>query len=201
MVLKPEILGLQAGTSSLILHALGLARHQRRRAKIWASGHWSRRDDPAQVALVLEEFAGRSYAKTSPVHHFWHTFDLAVTRFSDRVVDQPATADPVTREAYSREVISAGFWFGDASVPEPAFYSYTSPEPAGLDQEPLRPEQARWTDSRGAHLALLRYADARVAADPRGTVLDFYESAYRAGAARAGWDTERLRTPFAPPLS
>jgi len=155
----------------------------------------------SQVALVLEEFAGRSYAKTSPVHHFWHTFDLAVTRFSDRVVDQPATADPVTREAYSREVISAGFWFGDASVPEPAFYSYTSPEPAGLDQEPLRPEQARWTDSRGAHLALLLYADARVAADPRGTVLDFYESAYRAGAARAGWDTERLRTPFAPPLS
>jgi hypothetical protein len=151
-----------------------------------------------QVAQVLEEFAGRSYAKTSPVHHFWHTFDLAVTRFSDRQVEQPAAVDPVTREAYSHEVISAGFWFGDDTVPEPAFYSYTAPEPAGLTEEPLRPAGARWVDSRGAHLALLTYEEARTSADPRATVLDFLESAYAAGARRAGWDLGALRCPSAP---
>lgn len=124
-----------------------------------------------------------------------------MSRFSDQPVDQPDTADPVTREAYSREVISAGFWFGDETVPEPAFYSYTSPEPPGLADEPLRPDSAPWIQSRGAHQALLRYDQARAAADPRGTVLDFYESAYQAGARRAGWDVERLRTPWAPPAS
>ena len=151
-----------------------------------------------QVAQVLEEFAGRSYAKTSPVHHFWHTFDLAVTRFSDRTVEQPPTVDPVTREAYSHEVVSAGFWFGDDTVPEPAFYSYTAPEPPGLTEEQLRPAAARWVDSRGAHLALLTYEDARTSADPRATVLDFLESAYAAGARRAGWDLGALRCPTAP---
>lgn len=152
----------------------------------------------SQVAQVLEQFAGRSYAKTSPVHHFWHTFDLAVTRFSDKRVDHPDTVDAVTREAYSHEVISFGFWFGDENVPEPAFYSYTSPEPPGLTDEPLRPAAASWVPNRGAHLALLRYDDARAADDPRGEVLDFLESAYAAGARRAGWDAERLRCPHAP---
>jgi hypothetical protein len=142
------------------------------------------------VAQVLEELAGRIYAKTSPVHHFWHTFDLAVTRFSGRRAPPLEQADPVTREAYSHEVISAGFWFGDDRVREPAFYSYTAPEPVGLTDEPLRAQQARWVDSRGAHLALLRYEDARAAAHPRAAVLDFYESVYLAGATRAGWDIE-----------
>lgn len=161
----------------------------------WVTRYWQ---VLSQVALVLEEFAGRSYAKTSPVHHFWHTLDLAVTRFSDRTVDQPDTVDPVTRDAYSHELVSSGFWFGDTTIPEPAFYGYTSPEPPGLSAEPLRPQQARWVDRRGTHLALLRYDDARSTSDPRSTVLDFYESAYRAGATLAGWDTDRLRTPYAP---
>ncbi len=139
----------------------------------------------SQVGQVLEEFTGRSYAKSSPVHHFWHTFDLAVTRFSDKRVEKPGTVDSVTREAYSHEVISSGFWFGDDNVPEPAFYSYTAPEPPGLTQEPLAPAAARWIPHRGGHLALLRYDDARSADDPRGTVLDFFESAYVAGARRA----------------
>ena len=95
----------------------------------WASRYWQ---VLSQVNLVLEEFAARFSGKVSPVHHFWHTFDIAHTRFSDRQVDQPPTADPVTREAYSREVISFGFWFGDDRFAEPAFYSYTAPEPAGL---------------------------------------------------------------------
>jgi hypothetical protein len=161
----------------------------------WVNRYWQ---VLSQVALVLEDFAGRSYAKTSPVHHFWHTFDLAVTRFSDRRVEQPEAADAVTREAYSHEVVSAGFWFGDDSVPEPAFYSYTAPEPAGLTEEPLQPPAARWIDSRGAHLALLTYDDARATADPRGTALEFLESAYRAGASRAGWDLAALRCSYAP---
>jgi Family of unknown function (DUF5996) len=158
----------------------------------WVNRYWQ---VLSQVALVLEEFAGRSYAKTSPVHHFWHSFDLAVTRFSDRRVPQPRDVDPVTREAYSHEVISAGFWFGDDDVPEPAFYAYAAPEPAGLVDELLRPDAARWVDSRGAHLALLTYDAVRAAPDPRATVLDFYESAYVAAATRAGWNLRELSRP------
>jgi hypothetical protein len=158
----------------------------------WATRYWR---VLSQVNLVLEEFAARFAGKVSPVHHFWHTLDIAHTRFSDRQVDQPATADPVTREAYSREVISFGFWFGDDSFPEPAFYSYTAPEPAELAAEPLRPRTARWLRRDGSHLAVLRYDDARAEPEPRAAVLDFYESAYRAGAGRAGWDVERLACP------
>ena len=149
----------------------------------------------SQVNLVLEEFAGRFSGKTSPVHHFWHTFDIAVTRFSDRHVDQPKEADPVTREAYSREVISSGFWFGDDTFPEPAFYSYTAPEPDGLAEQPLQPKAARWVSQRGSHLAVLTYDEVRNQTDPRASVLDFYESAYQAGARLAGWDIDRQASP------
>jgi hypothetical protein len=148
----------------------------------------------SQVNLVLEEFAAGYSGKISPVHHFWHTFDIACTRFSDRVVDQDGK-DPVTREAYSREVISSGFWFGDDAFPEPAFYSYTAPEPEGLADEPLSPGSARWAPQNGGHLAVLRYDDARAEADSRAAVLAFYESAYQAGARRAGWDTGGLACP------
>jgi Family of unknown function (DUF5996) len=158
----------------------------------WVSRYWT---VLSQVNLVLEEFAGRFSGKASPVHHFWHTFDLAYTRFSDRAVDQPPQADPVTREAYSREVVSFGFWFGDDNVDEPAFYSYTAPEPDDLASQLLRPEAARWVPQRSSHLALLRYDDARTLPDPRGAVLQFYESAYQAGAGLAGWDVERLACP------
>jgi hypothetical protein len=145
-----------------------------------------------QVNLVLEQFAGRYSGKTSPVHHFWHTFDLALTRFSDRVVPHGAETDPVTREAYSREVVSFGFWFGDPTFPEPAFYSYTAPEPEGLASSVLHPPTATWLERGGAHLAVLTYADVRAAPEPRDAVLAFYESAYRAGAARAGWSLDDL---------
>jgi hypothetical protein len=148
-----------------------------------------------QVNMVLETFAADFAGKTSPVHHFWHTFDIAVTRFSDRVVEHGPAVDPITREAYSREVVSAGFWFGDPVTREPAFYSYTAPEPAGVAEEPLRPAAAAWREAGSSHLAVLTYADARATADPRATVLDFYESAYRAGAGRARWDLEALAAP------
>ncbi|MFE9461832.1 DUF5996 family protein [Streptomyces californicus] len=146
-----------------------------------------------QVMLVLEKYAAGYSGKTSPVHHFWHTFDLAVTRFSDRHVAQGQSVDPVTREAYSREVISSGFWFGDErSYPEPAFYSYTAPEPDGLQRQPLQPAAARWMESNGSHLALLPYDDVRTAPDASAEILRFYDTAYAAGARLAGWNTDRL---------
>ena len=142
----------------------------------------------SRVNLILEEFAGRWSGKTSPVHHFWHTFDIALTRFGADRVDHPPTVDPVTREAYSHEVISFGVWFGDPTFPEPAFYSYASPEPPGLEQAPLQPAAARWVERRGSHLAVLRYDDVRQAPDPTASVLEFLQSGFVAGAERAGWD-------------
>ena len=158
----------------------------------WVTHYWQ---VLSQVNLVLESFAARFSGKTSPVHHFWHTFDIAVTRFSDRLVDHPPEKDAVTREAYSREVVSAGFWFGDETFPEPAFYCYTSPEPDGLADEALMPDTARWVEQGGSHLAVLLYDDVRTSDDPRRRAMDFLESAYQAGARLAGWDVERLSSP------
>lgn len=158
----------------------------------WANRYWK---VLSRVALVLEQFASGFSGKTSPVHHFWHGFDIAVTRFSDRHVDYSPEVDPVTREAYSREVISSGFWFGDDRFPEPAFYSYTAPEPDGLASEPLQPRAAEWIAQNSGHLAVLRYADVRVEEDPSAAILAFLESAYQAGSRRAGWDAEQLASP------
>ncbi len=141
---------------------------------------------------VFKTFAGRFSGKTSPVQLFWHSFDLAVTRFSGKQVSLPEGTDPVTREAYSHEVISFGFWPGDAGVREPAFYSYTAPEPEGLTEHPLSPGAASWLPEGG--LALLPYEEARNSASPTRTLLEFMESAYGAGAKSAGWDIEALRT-------
>ncbi len=130
--------------------------------------------------------------KQSPVHLYWHSFDLAVTRFSGRRAPQRENVDPVTREAYSHELISFGFWPGDSNLREPAFYSYTAPEPEGLTDQPLRPEGASWTPEGGT--ALLMYEDVRKSESPEETLLDFLESAYQAGAKTAGWDVEDFRT-------
>jgi len=137
---------------------------------------------------VLEEFRGRFLGKSTPVHMFWHSFDIALTRFSGKRVPVREGANRVESEAYSHEVISFGFWFGDDRVPAPAFYAYVAPEPAGLANEPLMPSTAKWAESNGAHLALLMLDDARNSADPRSAVLDFLESAYQAGAKAANWD-------------
>ena len=141
---------------------------------------------------VFEAFAGRFNGKTSPVQLYWHSFDLAVTRFSGKRVTLPERTDPVTREAYSHEVISFGFWPGDASVREPAFYCYTAPEPEGLTNHPLHPQGASWLPEGGT--AFLTYEDVRKSASPKETLLGFMESAYQAGAMSAGWDIEALRT-------
>jgi hypothetical protein len=147
---------------------------------------------------VFEEFAGWSCAKTSPVHLFWHSFDLAVTRFGHARAPALPDADPVTREAYSHEVISFGFWAGDQNVREPTYYSYTAPEPPGLRGRPLQPETARWAEQNGGSLALLRYETVRTALDPRASLLAFLQSAYEAGAALAGWDRADLESAWCP---
>lgn len=142
---------------------------------------------------TLKSFAAGFNGKISPVHLFWHSFDLAVTWFSgNRAPDMPG-ADPVTRDAYSHEVVSCGFWAGDASIRAPAYYSYTFPEPATLTQQPLRPASAYWHARPNGSLALLMYDDARQMPDPRAAVLDFLNSAWEAGTRAAGLSTESYR--------
>ncbi len=147
---------------------------------------------------VFEEFAGWYCGKTSPVHFFWHSFDLAVTRFGGKRAPSLPDADAVTREAYTHEVISFGFWAGDQNVREPTYYSYTAPEPAGLRLQPLRPAEASWVEQGTGSLALLRYDDVRTAADPRAALLAFLESAYQAGAATVGWNPAELESSWCP---
>ncbi len=143
-----------------------------------------------QVDSIFREFRGRFVGKSTPVQLYWHHLDLVLTRFCGKPAPG-AGGNRVNREAYSHEVISFGFWAGDARVREPAFYSYTYPLPAGLYDQPLQPPGASW-DREGGY-ALLRYEQARRADSPRQAVLDFLESAYQAGARLAGWDLEAFR--------
>jgi hypothetical protein len=147
---------------------------------------------------VFEEFAGWFCGKTSPVHLFWHSFDLAFSRFGGARAPELKAADPVTREAYSHEVIAFGFWPGDGEVPEPSFYSYTAPEPAGLRGRALAPDQASWAERGQASLAVLPYEAVRTATDSRGALFAFLESAYQAGAESAGWDLNTFMTQYHP---
>jgi hypothetical protein len=144
---------------------------------------------------VLDEFAGWFCGKTSPVHVFWHSLDLAVTRFSGRPAP-PIEADRVTQEAYSREVISFGFWAGDDKLGDAAYYSYTAPEPDGLRDQPL--SAGEWIDFGAGSLAIVPYESVRTAADPRTTLLAFCQSAYEAGARLAGWDTAGFESAWCP---
>jgi hypothetical protein len=132
------------------------------------------------------------------VHLFWHSFDLALARYSGSPCAVPATADPVSREAYSHEVIAFGFWAGDEQLREPSFYSYTAPEPSGLREQVLVPHEARWDQRGDGSLAVLPYAAVRGAADPRAALLAFLESAYQAGAAAAGWNVRELQSAWHP---
>jgi uncharacterized protein DUF5996 len=159
--------------------------------RFWRALDWS--------ADVLEEFAGWFCGKQSPVHLFWHSLDLALTRFSGRRVPPPPGADPVTQEAYGAEVISFGFWAGDPNVREAAYYSYTAPEPEGLRGRPLSPAgRVRWTELGTGSLAILPYETVREAADPKTTLLEFLESAYEAGADAAGWNRAELLSSWCP---
>ena len=144
---------------------------------------------------TLGHFASRFNGKASPTHLFWHSFDIAHARFSGRRAPAVEGLDPVTAEAYSHEVIAFGWWPGDERrTPYPAFYSYTAPEPGGLREQPLRPDAAEWQDTGNGSLAVLPYDAVRTSADPARTLLEFLESAYRAGAVAADWDVAGLAT-------
>jgi hypothetical protein len=145
-----------------------------------------------QAAQVFERFRARFVGKVSPVHFFWGSFDLAVTRFSGRRAPERVGADAITREAYSHEVISHGFWPGStgAAIQAPAFYSYTAPEPAGLSLEPVRPAQAFYSTELSEFVML--YDDVRQADAPAEALLEFLQSTYEAGARLANWDRASL---------
>jgi hypothetical protein len=139
---------------------------------------------------VFKDFRGRFLGKCSPVHFFWGSFDLAVTRFSGRPAPPREGADPITREAYSHEVISHGLWPGGGDVKGAAFYSYTAPEPAGLKEQKILPAEAFY--SREMSEFLLMYDDVRKAGEPETALMEFLQSTYEAGANLANWDREAL---------
>jgi Family of unknown function (DUF5996) len=143
-----------------------------------------------QVDQVFKEFRSPFLGKCSPVHFFWGSFDLAVTRFSGRRAPERPGVDRITREAYSHEVISCGFWPGDETFKAPAFYSYTVPAPPGLQAASLRPSAAWYSPDKGEFL--LRYDDVRSTDAPEQVLQEFLQSTYEAGATLAHWDRQAL---------
>jgi hypothetical protein len=139
---------------------------------------------------AMKEFRAGFIGKSSPVHFFWGSFDLAVTRFSGRRAPERVGADSITREAYSHEVISAGFWPGGGDVKGAAFYAYAAPEPAGFAQSPVRPAQAFYHPQLKEFL--LMYDDVRRSSSPRESLLAFLQSTYDAGADLAKWNRAEL---------
>lgn len=142
------------------------------------------------VDEILKAFRSRFIGKASPVHFFWGGFDLAVTRFSGRRAPERADADRVTREGYSHEVSSCGFWFGSGSLTGPAFYSYAAPEPRGFKEAQIRPAAAFYSEEFSNFL--LPYEDVRQTTHPRAVVLEFLEDTYDAAATLGRWDRESL---------
>ena len=145
------------------------------------------------VDAILKEFRTRFIGKCSPVHFFWGSFDLAVTRFSGRRAPDRPGADNVTRDAYSHEASSVGWWPGSDAFPQAAFYSYTAPEPAGLPESKIKPGAAHYDTA--LHEFILAYDDARIAPDPKSALLDFCQSTYEAAANLANWDRASLDRP------
>ena len=142
------------------------------------------------VQCVFDEFRSGFIGKCSPVHFFWGSFDLAVTRFSGRPAPARPGADRITLEAYSHEVSSVGFWPGSGAASAPAFYSYTAPEPAGYRDWPVRPAAARYDAQLGEFI--LMYEDVRTSSSPGAALLDFCQSTYEAGATLGKWDRNAL---------
>jgi len=144
----------------------------------------------SRVDIVMKEHRARFRGKASPVQFFWGSFDLAYSRFSGRPADPPPGADKIFRFAMDAEEVAFGFWPGDDRFLEPAFYAYTYPKPAAIEQAAIRPEAASWSQALGEHV--LPYDAVRRAEDPRAAILEFLETYYRAGATLAGWDLATL---------
>ncbi len=152
---------------------------------------------------MLKKFRSRFLGKVSPVHFFWGSFDLAVTRFSGRRAPVhpggvPNLPDWITREAYSHEVSSCGFWPGNDKFPTAAFYSYAYPAPGGFGEDKVTPEAAFYSKDWGEFF--LPYDAVRESSDPDGALLGFLETTYAAAANRGGWDRDVLevRDPWPP---
>jgi Family of unknown function (DUF5996) len=144
------------------------------------------------IKPILERFRSEFVGKCSPVHFFWGSFDVAVTRFSGRRAPERPGADAVTREAYSHEVISHGFWPGGGPIAEPVFYAYAAPEPQGFKTTAVRPAAAFYNTDFNEFI--LPYDAVRTAASPAGDLTAFLASTYDAAATLAGWtraDLER----------
>jgi hypothetical protein len=146
-----------------------------------------------KIDEVLKDFRARFIGKVSPVHFFWGSFDMAVTRFSGRPAPERPGADFMTREAYSHEVISHGWWPGNKDM-EAAFYSYTTPEPPGLADTvaagKIRPEETFYSAEMKEFFLL--YEDVRKTDSPEKTLMDFCQTTYDAGADLAAWDRAAL---------
>jgi hypothetical protein len=143
-----------------------------------------------QTSTVFQAFRGRFIGKCSPVHFWWGSFDLAVTRFSGRRAPERPGADLMTREAYSHECSSAGFWPGNSILPTTIFYAYMAPAPPGFEKAAVQPPEAYYDDHFGEFL--LPYDAVRCAAEPRKVLMDFLQRTYEAGADLASWDREAL---------
>jgi len=142
------------------------------------------------VDAVLKEFRTSFIGKVSPVHFFWGSFDHAVTRFSGRPAPARPGADSITREAYSHEVSSAGFWPGGGDIKGPAFYSYAAPEPPGFAEQRVSPKAAFYHPQMKEFL--LMYDDVRTADSPKAALMEFLQGTYEAAAVCANWDRESL---------
>jgi hypothetical protein len=146
------------------------------------------------VDAIFNVFRARFIGKSSPVHFFWGSFDLAVTRFSGRRAPARTDRDPVLRkimeEAYSHEVISAGFWPGNAQIQEAAFYCYAAPEPPGFAKQTVRPAEAFYQAQIGEYL--LTYEHVARAESPSDALMEFLQSTYEAGARTGEWDRAAL---------
>ena len=154
------------------------------------------------IEPVFERFRAGFLGKASPVHFFWGSFDLAVTRFSGRRAPEhpggvPGLPDRITREAYSHEVSSAGFWAGGVVPADPIFYSYAYPEPSGFRAASVQPSSARFDEALGEFV--LPYDAVRTADDPSSELMAFLESSYEAAADLGGWDRESLERQPLPP--
>ena len=155
-----------------------------------------------QADRALAAFRSGFVGKCSPVHFFWGSFDLAVTRFSGRRAPAhpggiPNLGDWVAREAYSRECTSCGFWPGSGAVAEPAFYAYSYPEPAGYGAYAVRPAEAYYSQEMREYI--LPYDAVRRAPDPDRMLRDFFQSTYEAGAELGGWDRAELEHDYPAP--
>ncbi|WP_208539206.1 DUF5996 family protein [Algihabitans albus] len=177
---------------------------QDRKERPW-DGEAVRRFHAALVSVegVFQQFRTGFLGKVSPVHLFWGSFDLAVTRFSGRPAPMhpggiPALPDEVTREAYSHEVSSAGFWPGGGPIDAPAFYSYAYPTPEGFGAAPVQPAEAYFDTAAGEFI--LPYDAVRQAADPRAALLSFLQSTYDAAANLGGWQRAAMDCPSGQPL-